>query len=173
MGIRRSFTLIETIVVIAVIGLVLPTIFAIIFTVLQQQNKVYRMTTIKREGDYTLNIISNLIRNNARHIYSSISPDIEVCQQIESTSPSENLFFRDKDNQWFGFAFSYNKISSSSAALTTDLNSSKTIVSNFSISCQKTADYSSPTVSLSFDICFNNESGSCMHYQTKIKLRNF
>jgi len=180
-----GFTLIETIVVVTIIGLVLPTIFAIVFTVLREQTKVYRLTTVKREGDYALNTISNLIRNDAFSIHSSLPAATanQVCKTLETFSSSTGLYFLNDSNQWFGFEFSDNKLSSSSATLSSYLNSNNTIVDNFSIGCQKTADYSSPVVNLSFDICFKTSSGNCnstrpeetanLSYQTRIKLRNF
>jgi len=183
--VRKSFTLIEVLATIGVIALIIPLVFAIVFTLLRQQIKVYHLTTVKREGDYALNIISNLIRDKAFTIHSSLPPseNNQVCQIVETFSSPTSLYFQDNNNQWFGFVFDSDSISSSSAALISSLNSSKTIVDNFSIGCQKTGDYSSATVSLSFDICFNNGSGSCntsrpeeaasLYYQTRIKLRNF
>ena len=62
---NKGFTLIETIVVIAVIGLTLPVLFATILTLMRQQIKIYRLSQVKREGDYIINLMENTIRNRA------------------------------------------------------------------------------------------------------------
>lgn len=186
---KRGFTLIETIVVVAVIGLTLPVIFAIFFVLFQQQTKIYRLNTIKKEGDFLINLISNNIKNDASIILSSNSPlppdsTNKKCDG-DSTNYSSNssLYFLDKNGEWFGYLVSGNTIASSSASLASiNLTSSKTKVSSFSISCSRTYMYSQPSVSLSFDIEFCNdvacsqtrpEELASLHYQTKIKLRNY
>ena len=185
---KKAFTLIETIIVISVIGLVIPAIFTIVFGLVRQQTKIYRLSTVKTEGDYILNIIAATIRNSALTIYSAGPPTSanEVCDVIETyTSTTNRLIFEDRWGSWFRILLSSEKISSYSSvtAASLDLNSNKTIVSGFSIGCSRNFDYSSPTVSLSFDICYDTGAGTCastlpeetatLHYQTKIKLRNF
>jgi len=184
MGIKKSFTLIETIVVIAVIGLTIPAIFAIIFGLVREQTKIYRLSEVKRQGDFVLNNISVLIRNNALSVHSASPPTVanEKCSIVESYSSSSSLYFIDQNDNWFGFSLSNNKVSSVSAT-PVDLTSLKVIVSNLTIGCQKTALYSPAIVSLYFDICYRTGAGTCtssrpeelatLHYQTKIKLRNF
>ena len=184
---KKTFPLIEIIVVISVIALVMPAIFAIVFGILRQQTKIYRLSTVKKEGDFILNIIGATIRNNALTIYSSSPPDDTngVCQIVESYPSSSSLFFEDQWGSWFGFSESTNRISSSASVLASPLilNSEKTLVSNFAISCDRLVTYSPAVVSLSFDICYSTASGSCissrpeetasLHYATKIKLRNY
>lgn len=187
MGIKKGFTLIETIVVIAVIGLTIPAIFAIIFGLVRQQAKINRLSEVKRQGDYVLNNIAVLIRNNALSVHSA-SPATdanEKCSIDGSTyNSNSSLYFLDKNGHWFGFRLTTNKISSVSVDLATpvDLTTTKVIISGLNIGCGKTTLYSPATVSLSFDICYNTGAGICtsthpeetatLHYQTKIKLRN-
>jgi prepilin-type N-terminal cleavage/methylation domain-containing protein len=191
---KFGFTLIETIVVVAVIGLTLPVIFAIIFTLMRQQIKIYRLTQVKREGDYIINSLENTIRNRAVTIHSDQPSDANiVCSDTNypASGTVDNLYFLDEDKQWFGYLFENNSIASKSAdldnppnILTFALTSSKILVdSSFSISCSRNTVYSAPSVMLGFDVCYDTGAGVCtgtrpeeitsMHYQTRIKLRSY
>jgi hypothetical protein len=172
-----------------VVGLTLPAIFTIFMVLLQQQEKIYRLSTTKREGDYIINLIENTIKNEAVTILSSNSPippdstNTKCDNDSTSYSSISSLYFLNKDGLWFGYLINGNAISSSSASLASiNLTSSKTRISSFSMSCSRTYAFSQPSVSLSFDIEFCSNVGcsqtrpeeiSSLHYQTKIKLRNY
>jgi len=191
---NKSFTLIEMIVVIATIGLVLPSIFAIIFSILQQQVKIQRLSLIKREGDYILNIMENVIRNYAESIHSAIPPT-ESNKICKSYSLETALYLKDKFGNWFRFCLSdqtgncnasyKNYIASSSSILNNGnsgvitLNSSQTKITNFNIKCYQTSLYSPPVINVSFMIEYNTSSSrpeekvTPLTYQTKIKLKSY
>ncbi len=176
--------MIELVVVIGVVSLVLPAIFAIIFNIVNEQTKLVRLITVKTEGDNVLNVVANNIRNNAVGIYSSqtMNDSTSVCGTTGS-SASSPLYFQDSSGQWFEFQYASSTISSLSATLSLPLNSSKTQINNFTLSCSRSNSYSPPIVNLSFSICYNVTTGSCtsarpeetalMDYQTSISLRNF
>lgn len=182
---KKSFTLIETIVVIAVIGITLPVLFTVILTLMRQQVKIYRLSQIKREGDYLISIIENSIRDSAVSIYSGIPDDTNViCRDIGTSDVSATqLYFLDKSKQWFGYLSIQNQVASDSASQTPSLNSNKTIISNFSIYCSRNSTYAAPSVLFSFDICYDTGTGTCdstrpeeiasLHYQSRVKLRNY
>jgi competence protein ComGC len=180
---KKCFTLIEMIVVIAAIGLVLPTLFAIIFSILQQKVKIERLSIVKREGDYVLNIIENTIRNYGESIHSETPNESnKICQ---SSSLENASYFKDKFGNWFRFYLdTTNSISSESSVLnngsrgSVSLNSSKTKITNFSIQCYQTALYSPPVINISFTISYNTSSSraeetASLNYQTKVKLRSY
>jgi type II secretory pathway pseudopilin PulG len=186
---KKSFTLIEMIVVIATIGLVLPALFAIIFSILQQQVKIQRLSIVKREGDYILNIMENAIKNYATKIYSdsSLSNDNEKCKDENSSysNDGQNFYFKDKLGNWFRFYLdTANSISSESSVLnngspgSVSLNSSQTKITNFSIQCYRTALYSPPVINISFTISYYTSSSrveetASFNYQTKVKLKSY
>ncbi len=186
MGIKKSFTLIETIVVLSILLLIIPIIYIIIFNLVQQQLKVYRLTTIKNEGDYIINTLNYLIRNEAKSIYSALPADDsnQVCLSSDyQSNPSNGLYFLTKSNNLFKIFLENNKIASSSIS-TVYLNSDKTYISNFNISCQPGNNTYSPSIVLiNFNICYKNQNGNCLsnrpeeinnlNYQTAIKLRSF
>lgn len=182
---KRGFTLIEIVVVIAVVALVVPAIVAILLGILREQTKIYRLSTVKKEGDNILTVMNTNIRNNALTIHSSSPPDETniVCQNIELSDPSSSLFFQNIEGNWFGFSASASAVTSTSAGLALNLNSNKTAISNLIFTCIRNAAYSPALVSVSFDICYAQSPGICaagrgeetasLHYQTRIKLRNF
>lgn len=175
---RKSFTLIETIVVVAVIGLTLPIIFAIIFTLMREQIKISRLTQVKREGDYAINLMENTIRNKAVTIHSGKpANDTNIICAIVGTSPSaSSLYFLDENKLLFGYSGESNTTIVSENP-STNLTSSKIIVDHFSIGCSSNAVYSPSSVLIDFDIRYNTtstrpEETASMHYHTRIKLRN-
>jgi len=182
---KKSFTLIEMIVVIATIGLVLPTLFVIVFVILQQQIKIQRLSIVKREGDYILNLMENTIRNYGESIHSA-TPPTESNKICQSSSLENASYFKDKFGNWFRFYLdTNNSISLESSVLnngsqgSVSLNSPQTTITYFSIQCYKTALYSSPVINISFTIKYNTTSSRVeeniapLTYQTKVKLRSY
>jgi prepilin-type N-terminal cleavage/methylation domain-containing protein len=178
---KKGFTIIETIVVIAVIGITLPVLFAIIFTLMRQQLKINRLSEIKREGDYVSSVIENTIKDRAVSIHSNlpVNDSTKICEEALSfSSPDANLYFLDKNKNWFGYQFSGNTLSSESANLVNpsiNLNSSKIIILNFSINCTRNTVYTAQSVEFSFDVCYDTGLPDCattrpeevtsLHYQ--------
>ena len=187
-----SFTFIETLVVISVIGLIFPVVISILFVILQQQMKIFRLSEVKRQGDNIVTVLENAVKNNAYTIYYGLT---EICE-ADNTSPFPHSgspsSFRDKYNSEFSINYSTPNLSISYppppvpaptfSFAQGQLNSSKVIVDSYSISCTRAEIYSEPVVSVSFTICYN-VNGSCtssrpeetaaLDYQTSIKLRSF
>lgn len=188
----KGFTLIEILVVIGTISLALPALFAIVYNILQQQAKIYRLTEVKRQGDFILNTMKNTIKNYAVSIHSlTTTPPTsnnKICQW-----PSEQNFdgyFLDKFGSYFRFCRSSNGIncnngnnyiasfSSVLSSNVTPLNNNKVKITDFFLTCYQTNPYSTPVISIRFTISYNTtstrpEDKAQMTYQTKIKLRNY
>ncbi|MFA5770474.1 MAG: type II secretion system protein [Patescibacteria group bacterium] len=182
---KKSFTLIETIVVVAVIGLTLPVLFAIIFILMRQQTKINRLSQVKREGDYVINLMENTIKNDAITIHSGKPADDAniTCSLANSSFSGPPLYFLDKTRRWFGYEDGVNTIASASSAVSSiNLTSSKAKISSFSLSCSRENLFSPASISLSFKIEYCNdvacnqtrpEETASLFYQTRIKLRNY
>ncbi len=181
-----GFTLIEVIVVVGIIGLIMPALFAIVFGIVRQQAKVQALKQAKREGDFLLQNIGDNLRNYAVSIHSSSPPTINniVCDSVDTSSP-EPLFFQDKYGNWFtygktSFGKDDIKIASSSSIVGAgaDLTTSSVDVEDFELSCSATSSFSPPIISIKFTILYNTDStrvediGS-LTYQTKVKLRSY
>ncbi len=183
MGIKKSlsFTLIETVVVVGVIALVLPSLFAIVFAILQQQTKIIRLQEVKKQGDFVLGTIKTEIKNSAVSIHSD-EPSTDLNKICQTMAVEEAAYFKDRNSNWFRFytPLGTTKIASESAAGSSDLTNDKVLINDFSINCYKTSDYSSAIVDIKYEICYNNgtvcsssrpEENVTLTYQTKIKLR--
>lgn len=182
----KGFTLIETIVVVAVIGLTLPVLFAIIFILMREQVKIYRLNQIKKEGDYIISLMENTIKNDAVTIHSGNPPTDAniICSIADSSYSGPPLYFLDKTKKWFGYENGVNTIATASALATPSisLTSSKIKISSFSLSCSKKNLYSPAAILLSFKIEYCNdvacsqtrpEETASLFYQARIKLRNY
>ncbi len=182
MGVKKSrgFTLIEMILVIAVIGMVFPLLINILLTVVRQQAKIVALQEIKNQGDSVMNSIETVIRSQAVGIYPAY-PFIEINQKCNTTGAiyssstgGNDFYFKDKNGKQFQYILnSTNNIASSGAfvAANSKLTNSRVIVSGFSISCTRSASYSGPIVALSFTV--SHKEGSSMKFNTRIKLRNY
>lgn len=175
---RKGFTLVEVIVVIAAIGIVLPALFAILFSLLKQQIKIYQLSEVKRQGDYAFSIMESTVRLNALSIYEATNTT-PVCANAGDTNIPAGFFHDDKDN-WFRYAISSGRIASQSsvAGATVDLTTNAVTISNLVIQCSRTARYSAPIISLQFTVTAGTaasptEKRATMTYRTRIQLRNY
>lgn len=178
---RRGFTIVELIIVIAVIAIAIPAVFGVFFSMLQARLKVVALEEVKRNGDSAINIMKHMIQNNAVAIYSDNTLNTQVCNTSASSSPGP-LYFKDKDNlaSYFNFKIDSDRISiSGPSAVLNYITNLKTITSNFSVSCSRTiATYNTfPIVTISFDITAaaastRQEEKAKLNYRAKIKLRN-
>jgi len=181
----RGFTLVEIIVVIGIIAITLPATFAIIFAIVRQQAKTFALKQVKREGDFVLNVMEAAIRNNAIGIFkdSSLSSSSEVCDQARIgdnpyTDNLGNFYFADRSGKWFRYFLNNWSVTSQSAGVSpVNLSTSQVQVSNFSLSCYRTAAFSPPIISISFDVLYNSgqfrEQFATLHYQTQIGMKNY
>lgn len=183
----NAFTFVEMVVVIGIISIALPTLYAIFFLILQQQVKIVRLAEVKRQGDFVVNSIESLIRRNAQTIHSGIpsdSPSNKICFPPGSGTTTTPLYFRDKTGNYFYFDIptSTTKISSESAGPTLDLTTSKVVIDTtigLTQSCT-VSGYSTPYVTYSFDLCYNVD-GVCtpssthdiLHFETTIALPHY
>lgn len=172
---KKGFTLIEMLVVIGVIGLTLPVFFAIVFSILQQQARLYALQEVKRQGDNMLSFIAASVKNNTTGIYDSTTFNA-VSEQCSSTTKNSynsdqgNFYFKDKNNNWFRFYFNSDNLVYESLTVSYSLNNNKVTVDNFLISCYRLADYSTAIVTVSYDV---NIGSSSLNFKTRIKLKNY
>lgn len=184
----HSFTFIEIIVIVGILSITLPALFAIFFVILQQQTKIVRLTQVKREGDFVVDSINSLIRNNAVAIYQDQNFSVSECSTTGSTytNPEGNSFYFSDS---YGFYFQINRVlnggdqtyyiaSQSAGASNIFLTTNKVMVSDFTISCSRSATYSAPVVTILFSLSYNTTSSKpedkvTLNYQTHVKLKNY
>ena len=180
---KRSFTFIEVVVVIGVISMLLPAIFGITFSIIKQQSRVYALAEVKRQGDYVLSVMENLIRNNALEIYAAYPFSSIKCNEEGgewSSTDGADFIFKDKNGSDFNFAIANNQIASNSSSLNINnlLTSAKVVITtpdNF-ISCSKSTEFSSTLITVNFKVAYDtlsNDTAFSMNYKTKFKMLNY
>lgn len=176
---KQAFTFIETVVVLGVLAIALPTLFSILFLILQQQAKIIKTQDVKRQGDTIYNAINSRIRSDAAGIFTAQN-GVGVCT---SASPSytnvngTNFYLQTLDGNWFSFERSgtnmfYHEAIGLQPQNITQLNTSSVTLTNFTISCARSSQFSSPLVSFSFNIANKSDPKINFTYKTKVKLRN-
>lgn len=209
---NKSFTLIEVLVVVGVMSIVLPTLFAIFFIIIRQQIRIFAVAEVKRQGDYVNTIIETAIRNNGFQIFDddpySGSANI-LCGAAgtpytnilidNTTTPDIKYFnFEDKYGNPFNFTWTQSALGANILSINPrinpnnpsapplpfaagNLNNSKVSISSITMTCSRSSRYSSPIVTVSYDICYIGSQTDCvpvgeeyidLFYTTSITIRN-
>jgi len=179
---NSGFTFIEMIVVVGVIALMIPALFTIIYTLLAQQMRIYRLAYVKRQGDYVMNLIETNIRS-ATSLHQE-NPDVEVCNtvnmpyssvSVKNISASDKGFYMvDNTNNRLQFWIGLDKhLYSSKYDLTGRYVKYFNVGTQPFIMCRKSASYSPPTVTVAFDIVYDaSTSTRAEEQQVKLTYRN-
>lgn len=104
MGIKKnkSFTLIELIVAVGVVGLVLPAIFNIFFIIIRQQLVLVAYQEMTQQGDSVRRNIKNILQNRTAYITDSNNTETNMCPLITTPTPtfSPDLYIRDREGKF-------------------------------------------------------------------------
>lgn len=190
MGIKnkKSFTLIEMVLVIGVLGFTLPLLFSIIFLILRQQTRIYSLQELKRQGDNAFSTIQSVIKQSGVNIINpSITPFppyptiIDNCPvyPTPSLTPAPYIFLYDKDGRDFSYYLVGGKIASNSAANSINnyfLTNDKVAISDLQFSCYRSNQFSPPIVWTAFKVSQSvgaDPTPASMQYSTKFQLRNY
>ncbi len=171
---KHGFTLIELTIVLTILGIILPAVFSIFLAHLRAQTKVLILQEVKRNGDEALNTITTLIKADGRSLQDV--DGARVCDTA-GTTYSDDIYVVDSNDNRFMFHEVQGRIASESAQ-TDYLTTSKVAVTNFSLTCQRDSQFTSPLLTLSFNVSqaqstSRAEESVTLPYQTKVRLRNF
>ncbi len=174
MEVKRGFSLVELIIVMALISLLALAMSSVMLTTIVNSNRVRTLTKIKQAGDYTINQFQSLIRN-ARTVTTCDSTNQLVT--LESPDGATTTISLANDNT---VSPSVDRIASNSALYLTpqDLK-----VTSFSLRCQPgdtPATFGQPgtsLVKLSFDLSstatnLKVQENPTLHFETAAELRN-
>jgi len=182
---KKSFTLLEMLIVMTIVAIILPTVFAIVFVIMRQQVRIYRVIETRRQGDYILSYMKDRIIRS-KGIENTLGP---VCDtsgfsfQTASADEGNDITLIDQNDAQYKFVQSGTNINFHDLSvvpnLVTPLNTSpvQIVADTFYIACFRRATYSSPLITISFDITYFDptvtaqEGTVTIHYQTKVKLR--
>ena len=182
MGIKKlGYSALEMLIVIGMISLLIPAMFALFFSNLRAQSKVLILQEVKRNGDNALGAMTTIIKQYGRSLHSAIPPlsSNEICTNDNPNFNDGRIYIKDVNGNWFSFYVSQNKIASESSQTgSVDLTNDKVSISSFALTCTRTSEFSPPLVSISFiasqsAITDRQDEKSTLNYQTKVKLRTY
>ncbi|QQS43578.1 type II secretion system protein [Candidatus Roizmanbacteria bacterium] len=188
---KKGYTLIEMMLVIALVALLMPAVFSILYVIMQQQVKIYELTETKRQGDYVMQLMKEKIMRDAVSlrrdddgIFANVAVITNICNNtgtsFTSASNGQDFVFLNDLNNPFQYVQSGNTIrfrEIGTPNVDAALSSNRVIISNFQITCAVKSTYTDPVVSFSYTATFNRavpnpQLGTTqLQYQTKIKLR--
>lgn len=185
MGIRKlkSFTLIELIVSVGIVGLILPVVFNIFFTMVRQQLVLVSYQMMKQQGDSAQRNILNLLQNRAQYITDSGDTGVHICPIFPLPTPTffPSLYIKDKNlnlitlrTETVPFGETTIDTIASDSGKTYSLTSTDVSVSDFEFSCYKVNEFTTDVVSVRYTIgkstTFREMS---LPYSFSVRLRNY
>lgn len=189
---KHGYTLVEMLIVLSILTIVMPAVFTIIYTLLNQQVKIYRLVETKRQGDRIMSFMKEkivregvAIKNGAgllRCATYTASPE-------NTTNGNDFIFMKTANPSGPTFNFYLTNstffVQDSGGLPTTSLHDNKVRVSNFQIECfrrNSIASLSQPNqnvilVGFTYTVEFIDNSPTqaegvtSLQYQTKVRLR--
>jgi len=96
----KSFTLIELIVAVGVVGLILPSVFTIFFAIIRQQLVLAAYQDMIRQGNAVQRNIINILQYRTAYVTNRDGISSEVCPVVVGTTPtptySSDMYLKDK-----------------------------------------------------------------------------
>lgn len=186
---RKAFTLIEMLIVLTVVSILIPTVFSIVYVIMRQQVRIYRVIETRRQGDSVLTFIKDrMVRSKQITNNPSSPPYTPRCATVgppvtSSNNTTEDAFdiaFLDNDDNRYRIYL--NKTTGNlmfqplPGGTATPINNNLVSVSSFVITCARRAQEGAPLISISYTIQFKDTTAVedvvvSLPYQTKIKLR--
>ncbi len=181
MGIKnnKSFTLVELLVAVGIVGLMLPSVFNIFFTIIRQQLILVAFTEMKQQGDSAQRNIKNLLQNRAAFITDITYGQLDFCPPLTTPTPvfSSSLYFKDRDGVR---VLLYqepitNRIASDSAAPHTYyLTTQSVVVSDLGFTCYHVNEFTPPIVSAHYTVSKSTAfKDITLPYSFSVKLRDY
>lgn len=181
---HKSFTLIELIVAVGVVGLILPAVFNIFFIIIRQQLVLVAYQEMKLQGDSAQKNIKNILQNRTAYITDSAYTATDVCPPITTPTPtnSPNLYIKDTEGNSIHLypktivtTITTDTIASVAAEIKTyNLTSQDVTISNLAFSCYRINEFTPPIVSTNFIVHKSTiYSDISLQYTFNVRLRNY
>jgi len=153
---KKSFTLIEVVVSVSVIALILPSVFAIFFSIMRQQIILIAYKDMLIQGDNVQNTLRSMIKERAARV-TDLTYTTDVCPLLTLPTPtlSASLYLLDRDGNQIRLSqeiVSPMRIASSSATKTYYLTSSSVLVTNLGFTCYRSNSYTQPYVQVFYTL---------------------
>lgn len=183
---HKSFTLIELIVAVGVVGFILPAVFGIFFVMIRQQLVLVAYQTMKYQGDSVQRNIKNILQNRAAYItdstYNSDTTNT-VCPLPLTPTPasSSDIYIKDRDKNsiklYVTSVFGMNTIASNSAVINPTpyyLTSKDVTIADVVFSCYRINEFTPAIVSTKFTVLKSTAfKDIALSYTFNVRLRNY
>lgn len=187
---HKSFTLIELIIAVGIVGLLLPAVFSIFFAIIRQQLVLVAYQTMKQQGDSVQRNIKNILQNRAAYITDStydFASSPEACPLITTPTPTQSpdLYIKDRDEISIHLYSDINPtpptvaVASDSAGVipkTYRLTSQDVTITDLTFTCSRINDFTPPIVKTSYTVLksavFQDKDISLL-YSFSTRLRNY
>jgi len=164
--------MIEMLIVITLFIILLPTIMAILSTILRQQLRIYRMVEVKRQGDAALSFMKERILREGIAVRDNLG-NTQCDSPNELYAPASGVNFRilRSNGSEYYFRQSGTIVYYVAPPITTSLTANTVQVSNFQISCFRRTLNSPPMIQISYTVTTtDNTSTISLPYKTKVRL---
>ncbi len=175
---KKAFTLLEMIIVLSLIGILLSTVFSILFVVLRQQVRIYRIVETRRQGDTILNFMKEKILRATEVTNATFVEQCTPALPAYAPPNAQNFLLADAALRYrfylVGNDLVYNE---PPGVVTTPLNNNRVRVSGLAIECLFKSVNSTPVVQFSYTVTFLDATPSVeegtvtLFYRSKVKLR--
>lgn len=189
---NKGYTIIEMLIVLTLLSIIMPAVFSIIYTLLNQQMKIYRIIETKRQGDRIMSFMKEKITREGMGIKTAAGTlrcSNYTATPETTTNGNDFLFMKTTDPA--GPSFNFYLVNSTFFVQDTgglpsiSLHDSKVRVTNFQIECFRRNASTSPsqpnknviTIGFEYTVEFVDnsptqaEGATSLQYQTKIRLR--
>lgn len=180
MGIKKKkngFTLLELILVLAILGIIVPAGFSMFIASMRAQLKVTLLQEVKRNGDTSLNVMESLIKS--RTVSLQQLDGTSICNTAGTTYSAGDVYFVDPENERFRFHLVGDTIASDSSSIgSISLTSGKVAVTDFTLTCEKETSFTTPIINIGYtvsqvNVTTRSEEQATMDYLTKVRLRTY
>jgi len=180
---RKSFTLMEMIVAVGVVGLILPAVFGIFFIIMRQQLVLISYQEMKQQGDSAQRNIKNILQNRAAYLTDVGGTAIDCPLPLNPIPTIASLYIKDREGVSIHLyltpyptppSVSANTIASDSASKTYYLTTHNVTISDLGFSCHRINEFTPAIVSTTFTVLKSTIfSDISLPYSFNVRLRNY
>jgi type II secretory pathway pseudopilin PulG len=181
-----SFTLVEMLIIITIVGILLPATFFIMSKILDQQLRIYKLVETKREGDYIFNFMRDSIRRDGKDLLAQTVGWTPICtlagSNYKSLTNGQDVRFLTPTTpqRYFRFYQVGTDLFYDNNGIISQLNSTKLITDAglFDLGCYKYLSSNPAIITLTFRVTYNDEfkndpiRKTTLWYRTYIRIRN-
>lgn len=174
-------------IVLTVVAILIPTVFSIVFVIMRQQVRIYRVVEARRQGDSVLTFMKDrIVRSKQMTSYNGTSTFTPLCATVgpvfASNTGATNVAFLDNDDNRYRLYLASDNLMFATVnpngtnGTATPVNNNLVTISNLIIRCARKADTGAPLISITYTVTFKDTTAVAdnippLEYHTKIKLR--